>query len=85
MKQGKEYDVIFQSASGMCRIEKRVEKKGEAQVLGTLPAGQIFGEIGFLERIAATASIVADEEVVEVYEMDEVWQHKIILTWTGLL
>ncbi len=44
-------------------------------MLGLLPPGQIFGEIGFLEGIPATANIVADGDV-EIYEMDEVLSQK---------
>jgi len=36
-----------------------------------METGELFGEISFLQNIKTTASIVADQDDVEVYYLDE--------------
>lgn len=53
--------------------DKNARKKGKAEervVLGTLEEGQIFGEISFLQGGAASASVVADADSVDLYVIE---------------
>jgi len=60
--EGQIFQRIYQIVSGVCRIEKT----GVNRVLGTMEDGQMFGEISFLISGGATASVIADSEIVEV-------------------
>lgn len=55
--------------------EKNARRKGKAEessqvVLGVLEEGQIFGEISFLQGGAASASVVAASDVVDLYVIE---------------
>lgn len=51
-----------------CRAEKVID--GNSQVLGVMETGEIFGEIGLLQGLKTTASVIADEDDVEVYVVE---------------
>ena len=61
----------------------------EGDVLGTLKPGEVFGEISFLEGVAASASVVADltpnSPVVELYVMDAPTLKNLLTLKPGLL
>lgn len=65
---------LFQICSGKCRVEKAVPnpKPGDpaSVVLTTLGEGEVFGEIMFLTGSSPTASVIADEDNVELYVVD---------------
>lgn len=70
IQEGKRYSAIFQIASGACKIEKALPgSESHSVVLGTLKAGEIFGEMSFFTEEAASATVVAEEEV-EMYMID---------------
>lgn len=64
--EGQIFQRIYQIVDGVCRIEKA----GVSRVLGTMEAGQMFGEISFLISGGATASVIADSEIVEVHVLE---------------
>lgn len=66
IKEGIAHNRIFQIARGSCRIEKPQPDK-DPIVLGRMANNEPFGEISFLMGGNATASVVADEDIVEVY------------------
>lgn len=43
-------------------------------------AGGVFGEMSFLEDIAATATVVADSELVEVFVIERVFLERLLET-----
>ncbi len=67
IKEGDEQNAIHIIHEGIVRVEK--DSSGFPLELSRLTAGQIFGEMSFVSKIPATASIVADGEV-EVYIID---------------
>eukprot|EP01102_Stenamoeba_stenopodia_P000971 TRINITY_DN10882_c0_g1_i2.p1 TRINITY_DN10882_c0_g1~~TRINITY_DN10882_c0_g1_i2.p1 ORF type:complete len:1058 (+),score=235.92 TRINITY_DN10882_c0_g1_i2:60-3233(+) len=56
-----EYNNLYQISRGSCRIEKQGMK------LGVMHQDEVFGEIGFLERTEASASVIAESNRVNVY------------------
>lgn len=71
IQQGQSQTRLFQIARGSCRIEIKNEKEAQPKVVGNLTTRDMFGEISFLyQGSAATASVVADDETVEVYVLD---------------
>eukprot|EP00013_Stygamoeba_regulata_P006686 CAMPEP_0177641060 /NCGR_PEP_ID=MMETSP0447-20121125/6871_1 /TAXON_ID=0 /ORGANISM="Stygamoeba regulata, Strain BSH-02190019" /LENGTH=1472 /DNA_ID=CAMNT_0019143165 /DNA_START=192 /DNA_END=4610 /DNA_ORIENTATION=+ len=62
---------IIQIGSGRVRIEKSVREDGRIHsvVLGRMGAGEVMGEINLIEGKGATASVIADDVVVDVYVM----------------
>ena len=66
LKEGQHYSMIFQILSGSCRIEKTVKENNEYKnvILGKMMAGEMFGEVNFLTEAGATATVVADSNVV---------------------
>jgi extracellular factor (EF) 3-hydroxypalmitic acid methyl ester biosynthesis protein len=69
--EGSERQAIFVLRRGAARVERAQSGRGIA--LARLEPGDVFGEVSFLERAAASASVVAENEVeVEVIEGDEV-------------
>ena len=60
---------LYQIARGKCRIQIK-SADSEPQVVGFLNTGALFGEISFLDSSAATASVIANEDVVEVYVIE---------------
>ena len=70
IQEGKRYSAIFQIASGSCKIEKALPgNEAHSVVLGTLKAGEIFGEMSFFTDKVASATVVAEEDV-EMYMID---------------
>ena len=61
---GESFQRIYQIASGRCRIEKG------GKLLGHMEVEDTFGEISFLLSGGATADVIADSEIVEVYIME---------------
>jgi len=69
IQEGDRFQRIFQVASGSCRVEKKKED-GHNTVLGSINPNQTFGEISFLQGEGATASVIANEEIVEIYVIE---------------
>jgi CRP-like cAMP-binding protein len=70
-EQGATHLRLFQIARGQCRIEiKPNDSSAPTQVVGYLNTGALFGEISFLDGSAATASVIANDEAVEVYVIE---------------
>lgn len=44
--------------------------EGKSQVLGVMETGEIFGEIGLLQGLKTTASVIADDDEVEIYVVE---------------
>lgn len=65
IREGEVHNRIFQIAKGKCRIEKT--KDDSILLLGSMGINEVFGEISFLQEGAATASIVADSDEVDIY------------------
>jgi len=59
--EGMAHHRIYQVASGKCTIKKRTDA-GEI-TLGTMDEGALFGEMTFLEKGNATASVIAQGDV----------------------
>lgn len=74
IQEGSHQQQIFQLVRGHCRIEKAIYSDGdsspEMRVLGTMNAGEIFGEISFLDKRGASASVLASSDEVELYGID---------------
>lgn len=68
IQEGDRFQRIFQVASGSCRVEKK--KDDGSIVLGSISTSQTFGEISFLQGEGATASVIANEENVEIYVIE---------------
>jgi CRP-like cAMP-binding protein len=76
--QGTTHLRMFQIARGKCRIEIKPtssangssDAEAKPQVVGYLNTGALFGEISFLDGSAATASVIANDESVEVYVIE---------------
>lgn len=62
MEEGKRYERLFQLSTGELKVVVR------GQEVARMDAGQMFGEIGFLEKTPASASIVAasDCKILEI-------------------
>jgi CRP-like cAMP-binding protein len=58
VSEGAEHNAIYVIRSGGVRVEK--DSAGFALELTRLGPGQIFGEMSFLDGIAASATVVAD-------------------------
>lgn len=61
IKEGMQHHRIYQVASGKCIIKKNTDQ-GEI-TLGQMEEGALFGEMTFLEKGNATASIIASGDV----------------------
>lgn len=70
LREGQQYSMICQIATGTCRIEKLVPDSDNISiVLGRISNGEIFGEIQFLTERTASASVIA-EDFVDMYVID---------------
>jgi CRP-like cAMP-binding protein len=65
VKEGMEHLRIYQIAQGRCAIKKNTPDGGQI-TLGFMEQGALFGEMTFLEKGKATASVIADSDV-QVY------------------
>jgi CRP-like cAMP-binding protein len=63
LKQGDNYQKIFQITQGNCKIVK------DRETLGIIKTGEIFGEMSFLEGGAASADVIA-VDVVELFVIE---------------
>jgi len=70
VQEGKEHQRIYQIAQGSCTIKKNTNE-GEI-TLANIEAGALFGEMTFLEKGKATASVIAKGNNVAIY-MIEGW------------
>jgi len=64
IEEGQKYQRIYQINKGICRIEKI--KNGKNVVLGHMGVEESFGEISFLQGSGTTASVIADQDGVEL-------------------
>ncbi|PRP84669.1 hypothetical protein PROFUN_07919 [Planoprotostelium fungivorum] len=65
VEEGSSHQRIYQIISGQCRVEKK-NTTSTPTLLSVIPPGEIFGEISFLEKGEASASVRAASERVEV-------------------
>lgn len=72
---------IYQLAKGRCRIE--IAKGAETQVIGYVEEGALLGEMSFLEESAATASVIADEDIV-VYVLEGYFINSLFVKYPDL-
>ena len=65
---GSEFQRIFQVVRGTCRTESETEVDGKIvkTVLSHITPHQIFGEVSFVQRKGATATVIADSDEVEM-------------------
>ena len=68
VREGEDADAFFVVTSGRARVLKRGDH-GEEVPLGTLAAGDSFGELALLERTARTATVRASS-AVELLKLD---------------
>jgi len=68
IQEGQEHQRIFQIAKGRVII-KKATAEGE-KTLGFIETGSLFGEMTFLEKGKATASVVTEGEDVSVYVIE---------------
>eukprot|EP01103_Thecamoeba_quadrilineata_P010528 TRINITY_DN229_c0_g3_i1.p1 TRINITY_DN229_c0_g3~~TRINITY_DN229_c0_g3_i1.p1 ORF type:complete len:784 (+),score=170.24 TRINITY_DN229_c0_g3_i1:73-2424(+) len=61
---------LYQLAHGRCRVEQQRPEDDSVVTLGILQSGETFGEISFLQDSQITASVVADEDGVEIYVIE---------------
>jgi len=61
---------LYQLSQGRCRVEQQRPEDDSVVTLGVLQPGETFGEISFLQDSQITASVVADEDGVEVYVIE---------------
>jgi len=61
---------LYQLAHGRCRVEQIRPEDDSVQVVGVINAGETFGEISFLQNSQITASVVADDDRVEIYVIE---------------
>lgn len=66
--QGTMHHRIYQIAKGRCRIE--IQRDSDTQIVGYVEEGALLGEMSFLEDTAATASVISDEDSVDVYVLE---------------
>lgn len=66
LREGENFDSIYQIGNGIVRVEKRMED-GRVEILGTMGTSEMFGEVSFLEGVGATADIIADQNNVDIY------------------
>ena len=64
--EGSHFQRIWQIDSGTCRIEKNTSPKP----LGKMEAEETFGEISFLLSGGASASVIADSDVVTCHVIE---------------
>lgn len=62
LREGEAGHEMFLILEGVARILKR-DAAGAALTLGTLAAGEVFGEMALVSRIERTASVVAETEM----------------------
>lgn len=71
IQQGQTQSRLFQIAKGSCRIEIKNEGDVAPKVVGRLTTRDLFGEISFIHQgSAASASVVADDDTVELYVLE---------------
>jgi CRP-like cAMP-binding protein len=61
---------LYQLAHGRCRVEQVRPEDDSVQVVGVINSGETFGEISFLQNSQITASVVADDDRVEIYVIE---------------
>lgn len=71
IKQGVFYKKIFQIVSGTCIVEKEDPVTNQTSVLNYIHSGATLGEYNFFTGNAASASVVANFRLVEVYLIDK--------------
>jgi CRP-like cAMP-binding protein len=74
---------MYQIARGTCRVVKR-GVDGENVTLRSCNAGEIIGEISFIEGGVASASVVADSDDCVVYIMTRDFIEKALVNNPGL-
>ena len=71
IQQGQTQSRLFQIAKGSCRIEIKNEGDAAPKVVGRMTTRDLFGEISFIHQgSAASASVVADDDTVELYVLE---------------
>lgn len=77
-KEGEYFQRIYQILIGTCRVEKIIN--GKTEELAKLHNGDIFGELSFLEKTRASASVLADTDVeivvIEGYSLGALFEVK---------
>jgi len=71
--EGNEFQRIFQIVRGKCRTEAIMEVENglrKTQSLGSITPNQIFGEVSFVQRKGATATVIADSDEVEMFVIE---------------
>ena len=75
LEEGQQTGGLYQVSFGAVRIEKFMPDTGKKMKVAHLPLGEIFGEMSFLsstkEGSMASASVVADDDEVDVYFISE--------------
>eukprot|EP01100_Stratorugosa_tubuloviscum_P015950 TRINITY_DN971_c3_g1_i1.p1 TRINITY_DN971_c3_g1~~TRINITY_DN971_c3_g1_i1.p1 ORF type:complete len:746 (+),score=349.04 TRINITY_DN971_c3_g1_i1:172-2409(+) len=61
---------LFHLSTGTCRVSIVRPEDDTVVVLGTIQAREMFGEISFIYNAKATASVIADDDNVEVLIID---------------
>jgi hypothetical protein len=61
---------LYQLAHGRCRVEQVRPEDDSVHVVGVINSGETFGEISFLQNSQITASVVADDDRVEIYVIE---------------
>ena len=81
LREGQHYSMICQIVTGNCRIEKEVKGSNVAVVLGKMKPDEIFGEINFLTESGASATVIADDDEVDMYFIDgKFLKEKLLIT-----
>eukprot|EP00736_Rhodelphis_marinus_P007313 Rmarinus@m.12120 len=83
ISEGKKTHSMYRIRIGTLRAEK-INESGEKIVLTRMHEGQVFGEMSFLEEGKASASVVADEDGVEVYIIDRFFIESLLSVEPGL-
>ena len=75
LEEGQQTGGLYQVSYGAVRIEKYLPDMGKPTKVAHLPLGEIFGEMSFLsstkEGSTASATVVADDDEVDVYFISE--------------
>jgi len=64
IEEGKEASHLFCIELGTCRVEQVRPEDDKVQILGIFYTKEMFGEISFLRKSLATASVIANEDSV---------------------
>jgi len=78
INQGTTFQRIFQVIRGTCRIERRAKDCTSPTVVASITDNEIFGEISFVQKKGATASVIVDSDETEVFIIEGYYMNRLL-------